>query len=50
VWHDTVEAWTIDGMAHGFPVARPSREQFVLDAGIDGTAEIARFWGLLPAA
>ncbi len=49
VWQDAVEVWTIDGMAHGFPVAHAAREAFVLDAGIDATAEIARFWGLLPA-
>jgi poly(hydroxyalkanoate) depolymerase family esterase len=49
VWRDAVEAWTIDGMAHGFPVAQASSEPFVLDVGIDATAEIARFWRLLPA-
>lgn len=48
VWRDAVEVWTIDGMAHGFPVARASSEAFIVDAGIDATAEIARFWGLLP--
>lgn len=50
VWRDAVELWTIDGMAHGFPVAQPSREAFVVDAGIDATTEIARFWGLLPVS
>ena len=49
VWRDSVEVWTINGMAHGYPVAHASAEAFVLDAGIDATAEIARFWGLLPA-
>ena len=48
VWRDAVEVWTIDGMAHGFPVAQASAEAFVLDAGVDATAEIASFWGLLP--
>jgi poly(hydroxyalkanoate) depolymerase family esterase len=49
VWREAVELWTIEGMAHGYPVAHPSQEQFVLAAGIDATAAIARFWGLLPA-
>lgn len=49
-WLDEVEVWTIEGMAHGFPVAHASQEPFVLDAGIDATLEIARFWRLLPAA
>ena len=49
VWRDAVELWTIDGMAHGYPVAYASAEPFVLSAGIDATGEIARFWGLLPA-
>jgi poly(hydroxyalkanoate) depolymerase family esterase len=48
LWGDAVEAWTIDGMAHGFPVAHAAAEPFVLEAGIDATAEIARFWGLPP--
>jgi len=50
VWRDAVESWTIDGMAHGFPVAHASAEPFVLDAGIDASVEIARFWRLLPPA
>ena len=50
VWGDAVETWTIDGMAHGYPVAHASLEPFVLDVGIDATVEIARFWRLLPAA
>ncbi len=49
VWQDAVEVCTIDGMAHGYPVARPSTEPFVLDAGVDATGEIGRFWGLRPA-
>jgi poly(hydroxyalkanoate) depolymerase family esterase len=49
VWRDAVELWTIDGMPHGYPVAHAAAEPFVLQAGIDATAEIARFWGLLPA-
>ena len=42
-----VEEWTITGMAHGYPIeaGRPS-DRFVIAAGIDATAEIARFWGL----
>ena len=48
-WHDAVEVWTIDGMAHGFPAARAASDQWVLDVGVDGAGEIARFWGLLPA-
>ena len=50
VWGDAVETWTIEGMAHGYPVAHAGLEPFVLDAGIDATIEIARFWRLLPAA
>jgi poly(hydroxyalkanoate) depolymerase family esterase len=46
VWRNAVEVWTIDGMAHGFPVAQASSEPFVLEAGIDAKAEIARFWRL----
>jgi feruloyl esterase len=46
VWRDGVEVWTIEGMAHGFPVAHASTEPFVLSAGIDAGTEIARFWGL----
>ncbi len=49
VWRDAVELWTIDGMAHGYPVALASAEPFVLSSGIDATGAIARFWGLLPA-
>ncbi len=49
VWQNNVEVITIDGMAHGYPVAQASTEPFVLDAGIDATGAIARFWGLLPA-
>ena len=48
VWRDAVELWTVAGMAHGFPVAQPSAEPFVLESGIDATAAIARFWGVLP--
>jgi poly(3-hydroxybutyrate) depolymerase len=50
VWRDAVSVWTIEGMAHGYPVAHASAEPFVLDAGIDATLETARFWRLLPAA
>jgi len=49
-WGDAVESWSIEGMAHGFPMPHASAEPFVLDAGIDATAAIARFWRLLPAA
>ena len=49
VWRDVMDVWTIDGMAHGFPVARASSEPYVLDVGIDGVAEIAQFWGVLGA-
>ncbi len=42
-----VEEWTIAGMVHGYPIeaGRPS-DRLVIAAGIDATAEIARFWGL----
>ena len=51
VWGDdtypAVESWTIDGMAHGFPVAAgPVTDRFVLPVGIDATAAIARFFDL----
>jgi poly(hydroxyalkanoate) depolymerase family esterase len=51
VWHArdaaAVESWTIEGMAHGFPVdGGPVSDRFVLPVGIDATTAIARFWGL----
>jgi poly(hydroxyalkanoate) depolymerase family esterase len=44
-----VELWTIDGMAHGYPIKRGlgQASQFVLEAPISATLEIARFWGLI---
>ena len=45
-----LESWTVDGMAHGYPIGgRDVADRFVVRAPIDATAEIARFWGLLPA-
>jgi feruloyl esterase len=42
-----VECWTVEGMAHGFPVSGgPISDRFVLPIGLDATASIARFWGL----
>jgi poly(hydroxyalkanoate) depolymerase family esterase len=41
-----VEYWSLAGMAHGFPVAGSSRADWILPAGIDATAAIARFWGI----
>jgi feruloyl esterase len=49
---DLIEAYTINGMAHGQPID-PRREggcgaaaPFILDIGISSTHHIARFWGL----
>jgi len=50
VWGNAMEVWTIDGMAHGIAVAHASAEPYVLNMGVDAAGEIARFWGLLPAA
>lgn len=45
-----VESWTIDAMAHGYPVAgNGAPQRFVLTAPVDATPAIARFWGLLDA-
>lgn len=47
-----VESWTIAGMGHGFPIAAERgcgrRGRYLLDVGICGAEQIARFWGLLP--
>jgi poly(hydroxyalkanoate) depolymerase family esterase len=44
------ELWTLEGMAHGYPIApgcgRPG--PWVLPGGIAATRHIAAFWGLLP--
>ncbi|MBV9734710.1 MAG: PHB depolymerase family esterase [Acidisphaera sp.] len=49
-----VETWIIEGMAHGFPIdarrAGCEQARWVLDAGIDGPAAMARFFGLDPHA
>jgi poly(hydroxyalkanoate) depolymerase family esterase len=45
-WGRTVEVWTIAGMGHGFPSILPGEDQFVLQAPVDGAAQIMRFWGL----
>ncbi len=41
-----VECWSLAGMAHGFPIAGAREANWVLPAGIDATAAIARFWGI----
>lgn len=45
-----VETWILEGMGHGFPVdaSRPGCEpgRWVLDAGLDGPAAMARFFGI----
>ncbi len=41
-----VEAWIMPGMGHGLPVASARADGFFLEADIDATAEIARFWKL----
>lgn len=58
VWSDAegkalIEAFTINGMAHGVPVRTTTGEEscgaagpFFLDVGISSTHHIARFWGL----
>jgi feruloyl esterase len=52
-----VEAYSINGMAHGTPIDPSAADPadrcgvagpYVLDAGISSTAIIARAWGLLP--
>ena len=51
-----VETWRIAAMGHGVPIdpAAPDRlgaaGPYMLDAGIDSTAAIARSWGIVPAA
>lgn len=47
---DVVEAWTIEGLAHGFPVA-PALDggragPSVVDIGVPAALHIAHFWGL----
>ncbi|WP_445193205.1 extracellular catalytic domain type 1 short-chain-length polyhydroxyalkanoate depolymerase [Sphingomonas sp. Tas61C01] len=50
-----VETWRIAAMGHGVPIdpAGPDRlgavGPYMLDAGIDSTAAIARSWGIVPA-
>ena len=57
VWRDgngkqCIEAFFIDGMAHGVPLATMTHEScgqpgaFFLDAGISSTHHVARFWRL----
>jgi len=57
VWRDAngkaqIEAFSINGMAHGVPLATTTEEScgsagaFFLDVGISSTHRIARFWGL----
>jgi len=57
VWKDAtgatrIEAYSINGMAHGVPLATAGADgcgiagPFFLEAGISSTALIARFWGL----
>jgi hypothetical protein len=57
IWSDAngnaiIEAFSLDGMAHGVPLATGSREScgavgaFFLDMGISSTHHIARFWRL----
>jgi poly(hydroxyalkanoate) depolymerase family esterase len=50
IWGDAVEQWSIAGLGHAFPIARPSMaDPYVLPAGIDAAAAIARFWGIARA-
>lgn len=50
-----VETWRIAGMAHGVPIDPDGAERlgavgpYMLAAGIDSTAAIARSWDLIPA-
>jgi hypothetical protein len=57
VWTDAngkarIEAFSIDGMAHGVPLATTTEEScgsagaFFLDVGLSSTHHIARFWSL----
>ena len=58
VWNDSdgnpmVEAFSVDGMAHGVPIATGKGDRsygapgpFFLDVGISSTSHIAKFWGL----
>jgi poly(hydroxyalkanoate) depolymerase family esterase len=50
---DVIELYTIDGMAHGAPLATGGADAtcgipgaFVLDVGISSSYHIAKFWGL----
>ncbi len=54
IWGDparpAVERWSIARMGHGVPIDPAlggTSMPYVLDAGVDGAVEIARFWGLL---
>jgi poly(hydroxyalkanoate) depolymerase family esterase len=51
--HDVIELYSIDGMAHGAPLATGPAEThcgipgaFELDVGISSSYHIAKFWGL----
>jgi poly(hydroxyalkanoate) depolymerase family esterase len=44
-----VEAWSILGMGHGFPVNGKTRAPFMLHVGLDATEAIANFFGLAEA-
>ena len=62
VWHDAngqavIEAYTINGMVHGVPIATGTDVEdcgttgpFFFDVGISSTRHIARFWGLSKVA
>lgn len=50
-----VELWTIENMAHGFPIDAGSAGggragPWILDAGIPAARRIAAFWGIAPPA
>ncbi len=47
-WGDAVELWTLDALAHGFPIDGVSMDRLCPDIGIDAAASIARFWKLRP--
>lgn len=49
-----VETWRVSGMGHGVPIDPAGRDglgsagPYMLAVGIDSTAAIARYWGLVP--
>jgi poly(hydroxyalkanoate) depolymerase family esterase len=47
---DRVEVWTLDGLAHGYPIHAPMdggrTGPWVLEAGVSATHRIADFWGI----